>query len=98
MSRMETIRNRLAEALNPLELDIRDDSARHQGHAGVDGQAQETHFTVFIISEAFNGLGLVARHRKINELLGDLYTTGLHALAIKATSAEEINAPYGSDA
>ena len=73
-------------SLNPSDLTIQDDSALHAGHAGNTGGG---HYTVFIISDAFEGLPLIKRHRLVYDAVGSLMTTDIHALSIDAkTSAE----------
>lgn len=86
--RVERIRAALDAALAPVSLDVRDDSARHAGHEGArDGRG---HFDVDIVSEAFAGLAPLARHRRVYAALGDMMTTDIHALSIRArTPAEE---------
>lgn len=80
-------RERIVEALTrtfaPSALQVVDDSARHQGHAGARPEG-ETHYSVHIMAEAFAGKTPVARHRLVNEALKDEFETGLHALAIRA--------------
>ncbi|MEP7154974.1 MAG: BolA family protein [Betaproteobacteria bacterium] len=86
------IRERLAP-LQPLSLEIIDDSASHAGHAGAQDHAERigadvahegTHFELTIVSPAFTGQSPVARHRMIYDLLGDLMKTRIHALKIDA--------------
>lgn len=83
------IRERLA-SLQPVSLEITDDSASHAGHAGaVDHAARTgahdgTHFELSIVSPVFSGQSPVARHRMIYQLLGDLMQTRIHALKIDA--------------
>jgi len=85
--RIEHIRQRLQQALSPLQLDIIDDSHHHVGHAGArDGRG---HFTVHIISAAFAGLAPLARHRVVYAALGDLMRSDIHALSITAQTPEE---------
>jgi BolA protein len=85
--RVEAIRATLATALAPLALDVRDDSHMHVGHEGAkDGRG---HFSVDIVSDAFAGLGPVARHRAVYAAVGDLMTTDIHALAIRARTPAE---------
>ena len=68
-------------ALQPLALEVQDDSHLHAGHAGArDGR----HFTVRLTSERFNGLSRVARHRLIYDALQLLIPRGIHALVIEA--------------
>lgn len=83
MSVEETIREKLTQAFAPERLEIENDSHRHAGHAGSPGTG-ESHFRVNIVSEKFNGLSRVERHRLVNEALADLLRDKIHALAIKA--------------
>lgn len=80
------MRERLA-ALAPLDLDIRDDSARHAGHAGA--RAGGGHFAMTIVSARFAGKPLMARHRMVYDALGPLMTHEIHALSIDAKTPEE---------
>ena len=81
-----TLERRLA-ALAPSALEIRDDSARHVGHAGAAGGAG--HFSVTIVSQHFFGLTRLARHRAVLECVGDLIPYPVHALAIHAYAPDE---------
>jgi BolA protein len=71
----------LRAAFHPTELSIQDDSARHAGHAGATPEG-ETHFTVRIVSDLFQGLSRVARSRAVNTVLASEFTDGLHALSL----------------
>ena len=85
--RVEAIRAALGAGLAPIGLEVRDDSHKHAGHEGAkDGRG---HFSVEIVSEAFAGLGPVARHRAVYAALGELMTTDIHALAIRARTPAE---------
>jgi BolA family transcriptional regulator, general stress-responsive regulator len=85
--RVGAIRAALEAALAPLSLEIEDESHRHAGHAGAaDGRG---HFRVDVVSEAFAGLGPIARHRAVYAALGDLMTTDIHALSIRARTPAE---------
>ncbi|MEZ5463402.1 BolA family protein [Dokdonella sp.] len=87
MDRVEAIRSRLAQAFAPCELTVTDDSHRHVGHAGArDGRG---HFSVRLISAAFEGMAPLARHRAIYAALGELMQTDIHALSIDARTNEE---------
>ena len=84
--RIERIREALA-ALQPVRLDIRDDSAKHAGHAGArDGRG---HFSVSIVSAAFDGLSPIQRHKRVYAAMGALMDTDVHALAIVAKTPAE---------
>lgn len=85
MSVADTLRARLAP-LAPVSLDIRDDSARHAGHAGA---REGGHFAVAIVSARFAGLSTMQRHRLVYDAVGDLMRNGIHALSISARTPEE---------
>lgn len=87
IDRLGEIRARLQRSLEPLTLDVRDDSHRHVGHAGArDGRG---HFSVVVVSAAFSGLAPLARHRAVYAALGELMQTDIHALVIDARAPEE---------
>ena len=73
-------------ALQPLHLEVIDDSHLHAGHAGA---REGRHFTVRITAERFNGLSRVARHRLIYDSVQLLIPRGIHALAIEARAPGE---------
>ena len=73
--------------LAPTQLDIRDDSALHVGHAGAASGAG--HFSLTIVSEHFLGLTRLARHRAVLDRVGDLIPYPVHALAINAYAPDE---------
>ena len=81
-----TLEQRLAD-LAPIACEIRDDSADHVGHAGA--AAGGGHFSVTIVSERFDGLSRLARHRAVLERVGDLIPHPVHALAIHAYAPHE---------
>ena len=78
----EILRQRLTNALSPIELTITDESHLHAGHAGAAGGAQ--HFAVRIVSPQFNGIKRVAQHRMIYAAVQDLIPHPIHALRIDA--------------
>ena len=81
------LRERLA-ALQPLEIEIEDESHRHAGHAGArDGGG---HYKLHIVAAAFAGKGTVARHRLVYDAAGDLMRGPVHALAIRALAPGEV--------
>lgn len=88
MSMRERIVERLMEGLEPSFVDVADESALHAGHAGAR-EGGETHFRVRIVSEKFEGLGQVARHRKVYALLGREFADGVHALALQTLTPGE---------
>jgi BolA family transcriptional regulator, general stress-responsive regulator len=83
------IARRLTSALAPAQLAVIDDSAKHRGHAGHDERG-ESHFTVEIVSPAFEGKSRVERQRAVNGALAELLKERVHALAIKARAPSEL--------
>ena len=88
MTVRDEIESRLREALQPVTLNVSDDSHLHAGHAGARAGG-ESHFSVDIVSDRFAGLGRVARHRLVNEALAQQLKGPIHALAIKARAPGE---------
>jgi BolA protein len=84
--RIALIEARLAAALAPVSVSVRDDSAQHAGHAGA---AAGGHYAVTIVAAAFAGKARVARHRLVYDALADAMQRGIHALAITAYTPEE---------
>ena len=87
MSVAETIRERLAN-LEPVALEIVDESEQHRGHAGWS-EGGGTHWRLSIVSPRFSGQPTVARHRMVYQALGELMQHPIHALAITARTPEE---------
>lgn len=86
--RVEAIRQRIEEALDPEELVVEDEGHLHVGHEGArDGRG---HFRVFVVAESFDGLTMIQRHRKIYEAMGELMNSDIHALSIDAYSNNEL--------
>ena len=85
--RVARIEARLQASLAPLALAVRDDSHLHAGHAGArDGRG---HFHVRVVSEAFAGKPLLARHRLVYAAVGEMMQTDIHALSIEALAPRE---------
>ena len=76
----------LTERLEPVALELEDDSAAHAGHAGARSGA---HFNLRIVSPLFAGLPRVARHRLVYDALRPWMAEGIHALAIDARTPDE---------
>lgn len=84
------IRVRLT-GLEPESLELVDESAQHQGHAGWQ-PGGGTHWRLRIVSLRFAGKTTLARHRMVYESLGDLMQHPIHALAIQARAPGETGA------
>lgn len=84
----DRIREKLAAALQPVRLEIYDDSHRHRGHAGSrpDG---ETHFRVEVVAASFAGKSRLERQRAVYAALADELKERVHALQITALAPDE---------
>lgn len=89
MHTREVLHDKLTKALAPLELEVGDDSHLHRGHAGAGGGG---HYSVRIVSAAFEGKSLVARHRLVYEVLAEEMAGPVHALALRTLTAAEAEA------
>jgi BolA protein len=87
----DRIRTKLTESLSPVRLEIRDESDRHLGHAGHDGRG-ESHFSVEIVSPAFEGKSRVERQRVVYGLLQAELAERVHALALRTLTPAEDDA------
>jgi BolA protein len=83
------IRQRLA-ALDPVRVDLADESALHAGHEGA--RSGGGHFRLTIVSPRFANQNTVTRHRLVYAALGPLMEREIHALASKALTPEEASA------
>ena len=88
MGTRDAILDKLARAFAPLSLDVIDESHQHEGHTG-HRPGGETHFRIYIVSEAFRGKSRIERHRMVNETLAAELEGGIHALAIHASAPGE---------
>jgi BolA family transcriptional regulator, general stress-responsive regulator len=82
------IAEKLTKAFAPTQLDVVDESHKHAGHAGARPGGQ-THFSVYIVSQAFHGKSRIERHRMVNAALAHELQAGVHALAIRAAAPGE---------
>ncbi|MFZ5842875.1 MAG: BolA family protein [Pseudomonadota bacterium] len=80
--RLAEMETRLRAALQPVELQLLDESHLHAGHAGA--LTGKGHFAVRIVSEQFRDKLPLARHRLVYAALGELMETDIHALRIDA--------------
>jgi BolA family transcriptional regulator, general stress-responsive regulator len=79
------IRSRLA-ALEPIVLNLQDDSALHAGHAGAGNGG---HYRLVIVSEQFRNMSRLSRQRAVMDRVADLIPTPVHALSVQAHAPDE---------
>jgi len=69
-------------ALSPSYLEVINESSNHSG------PATESHFKLIVVSDYFNDLALIARHRFINNLFKE-ELSHIHALAMHTYTSHE---------
>ena len=82
----------LRTALQPLHLEIRNESYKHKGPKDA-----ESHFQVIIVSEQFDNVPLIKRHRLVNQACQALLDGPIHALSIVAKTPAQWQAMDGQD-
>ena len=90
---LQEIREQLA-VLQPLVLDLQDESHLHAGHPGAQGGGG--HYRLKIVSPHFVGLRSVARHRLVYDALSALMQGAIHAIAITALTPDEADLTQSS--
>jgi BolA protein len=85
--RVAEIERKLQVALQPLRLEIVDESAQHAGHAGA--REGGGHYVVTVVSSKFANKGLLERHRLVYDALGEAMRRDIHALSIHALTPDE---------
>ena len=85
--RVANIERLLQDKLAPTSLQVKDQSHLHAGHAGA--KEGKGHFEVNIVSDAFDGVNRIGRHRMVYDALGAFMDSDIHALRINAFSPTE---------
>lgn len=82
------IETKLTAALDPLRLDVIDNSAQHAGHSGAHPEG-ESHFKVIVVSKAFEGQSRVQRQRMVYAALAQEMAEHIHALELQTLAPDE---------
>lgn len=90
MSVQASIEEKLARAIDPLHLEVVNESGSHNVPPG-----SESHFRVVLVADRFEGERLLARHRIVNEILADELAGPVHALALHTYTADEWRERHG---
>lgn len=80
------------QALQPVQIELKNDSHKHAGHTqhlGGAGFTGDTHYKLMIVTELFQGKSRIDRQRMVMDLLKAEFQSGLHALEIKARAPGE---------
>ena len=84
MSTQDTIEQKITQVLQPMHLEVLNESTMHNVPPG-----SESHFKVTVVSEKFEGRMLVNRHRMVNEVLAEELNGKIHALAMHTMTPDE---------
>ena len=82
--RIETI---LRRRFSPVRFELRDDSAKHAGHAGATSGGG--HYHLVLVSAEFEGRTRVEQHRMVYDALADLIPDEIHALGLTTRTPSE---------
>jgi len=80
----KSIREKIERAFSPEYFELENESSKHHVPQG-----SESHFRVLIVSDVFDKMSRVERARKLHELLGDEFKTGMHALSERIYTSQE---------
>jgi BolA protein len=83
----ETIERKMREELAAAYVEVIDESWKHAGHAGA--AAGGGHFILCVVSERFEGIPLMDRHRMVFRVLEQEMQGHIHALVITAMTPRE---------
>ncbi len=84
MSLQQAIEQKISLQLEPLHLEIVNESHLHSSGLGA-----ESHFKVLIVANAFASLGRVQRQQKVYGILAHELKIGIHALTMRLLTEEE---------
>lgn len=84
MSLEQAITQLLTTELSPDFIEVDNESHLHSS-----GKGGNSHFKVTVVSDAFEGMGLVARHRKVQQVVAPFTGGVVHALGIHTYTPDE---------
>ncbi len=85
--RLKMVEQRVRAAIDPVHLQILDESHRHRGHEGA--RSGGSHYRLTVVSERFVGRSRLARHRMLYDAVGDAMNREIHAFALRTYTPEE---------
>ncbi|XVJ51799.1 MAG: BolA family transcriptional regulator [Vampirovibrio sp.] len=85
---IEQIRQKLTDAFEPLAFELVDHSAKHAGHAG--NPMGGSHIAVYLVSQAFEGVPTLKRHRMVHAVLKEDFKGALHAVELDLKAPMEL--------
>jgi len=88
--RIKLIEQHVHDAMPVSHMQVEDESHLHAGHEGA--KSGLGHFSLLVVSEIFADMSPLQRHRLINQAMGNLFKTDIHALTIQAMTQVEYDA------
>ena len=88
MNRKFKIEKILVDNFEPYFFLVKDVSEEHRGHQNFRENV-ESHFEIIIVSQKFENLNNVARHRLINKSLKEEFLSDLHSVTMKTFTIDE---------
>ena len=88
MNRKFKIEKILIDNFEPYFFLVKDVSEEHRGHQNFRENV-ESHFEIVIVSQKFENLNNVARHRMINKSLKEEFMSDLHSVTMKTFTIDE---------
>ena len=88
MKRKTKIENLILKNYEPEFFSVIDVSEQHRGHQNFREDV-ESHFEIIIVSEKFQNLNRIDRHRMVNQSLREEFSSNLHSVIIKTYTSEE---------
>ncbi|MEM7217267.1 MAG: BolA/IbaG family iron-sulfur metabolism protein [Pseudomonadota bacterium] len=87
----QVIEQRLADAFDLAHLEIVNESGNHNVPPG-----SESHFKLVLVSDAFAGQRLIARHRAVNAAVAEFLAGPVHAIALHTYTPNEWRERFGA--
>ncbi|PJG85596.1 BolA family protein [Conservatibacter flavescens] len=84
MSKKEELIQKILAEFEPHFVNVENESHMHSSGRGAD-----SHFKVVVVSQFFEGMNKVSRHRKLYQLFEADLQNGIHALALHLYTPEE---------
>ena len=88
MKRKLKIEKIILENYEPYFYSVLDVSEQHRGHQNFREHV-ESHFEIIIVSEKFNNITRIDRHRMVNRSLKEEFLSDLHSIIIKTFTIKE---------
>lgn len=82
------IKNLISKNINMIDFKIIDESHKHANH---QKDTNGGHFKLFIISDDFENMTLIKRHKLIYDCLDSIMKKDIHAISMKLVTNQEFN-------